>query len=95
MSGMKAHLMDTHLLVPRSRSSAKIIVKYQGHISQNMTLSGASVFNKHILCFCLISRLKMSGLFDTIGLLYWSNAVVRKVYSDILYQANYHVIMDA
>ena len=30
---MKAHLIDTHLLVPRSRSSAKVKVKYQGHVS--------------------------------------------------------------
>ena len=32
---MKAHLIGTHLLVPRSRSSAK--VKYQDQISQNLT----------------------------------------------------------
>ena len=38
---MKAHLIDTHLLVPRSRSSAKVNVKYQGHISQKMGVSGA------------------------------------------------------
>ena len=41
---MKAHLIDTHLLVPRSRSSAKVKVKYQGHISQKMGVSGALVF---------------------------------------------------
>ena len=29
---MKAHLIDTHLLVPRSRSSAKVKVEYQGHV---------------------------------------------------------------
>ena len=28
---MKAHLIDTHLLVPRSRSIAKLNVKYEGH----------------------------------------------------------------
>ena len=39
--GMKAHLIDTHLLVPRSRSSAKVEVKYQGHVSQKMGVSGA------------------------------------------------------
>ena len=38
---MKAHLIDTHLLVPRSRSSAKVKVKYQGHVSQKMGVSGA------------------------------------------------------
>ena len=48
---MKAHLIDTHLLVPRSRSSAKVKVKYQGHVSQKMGVSGASVFHKHILFF--------------------------------------------
>ena len=37
---MKAHLIDTHLLVPRSRSSAKVKVKYQGHVSQQMGVSG-------------------------------------------------------
>ena len=48
---MKAHLINTHLLVPRSRSSAKVKVKYQGHVSQKMGVSGAFVFYKHIL-FC-------------------------------------------
>ena len=43
---MKAHLIDTHLLVPRSRSSAKVKVKYQGHVSQEMGVSGALVFHK-------------------------------------------------
>ena len=46
---MKAHLIDTHLLVPRSRSSAEVKVKYQGHVSQKMGVSGALVFHKHIL----------------------------------------------
>ena len=46
---MKAHLIDTHLLVPRSRSSAKVKVKYQSHVSQKMGVSGAIVFHKHIL----------------------------------------------
>ena len=32
--GMKSHSIDTHLLVPRSRSSAKVKVKYQGNISK-------------------------------------------------------------
>ena len=54
---MKAHLIDTHLLVPRSRSSAKVKVKYQGHVSQKMGVSGALVFYKHIL-------------FDTVLILY-------------------------
>ena len=45
---MKAHLIDTHLLVPRSRSSAKVKVKYQGNVSQKMGVSGALVVHKHI-----------------------------------------------
>ena len=31
------------------RSSAKVKVKYQGHVSQKMGVSGALVFHKHIL----------------------------------------------
>ena len=46
---MKAHLIDADLLVPRSRSSAKVKVKYQCHVSQKMAVSGALVFHKHIL----------------------------------------------
>ena len=46
---MKAHLIDTHLLVPRSRSCAKVKVKYQGHVSQKIGVLGALVFHKHIL----------------------------------------------
>ena len=47
---MKAHLIDTHLLVPRSRSSAKVKVKYQGHVSQKMGVSGAlSVSQTHLV----------------------------------------------
>ena len=48
---MKVHLIDTHLLVPRSRSSEKVKVKYRGHVSQTMGVSGALVFHKHILFF--------------------------------------------
>ena len=47
---MKAHLIDTHL-VPKSRSSAKVKVRYQGHVSQKMGVSGASVLQKHILFY--------------------------------------------
>ena len=46
---MKAYLINMHLLVPRSRSSAKVTVKYKGYISQKMAVSGAFVFHKHIL----------------------------------------------
>ena len=49
---MKAHLIDTHLLVQRSWSSAKVKVKYQGHVSQKMGVLGELVFHKHIfVCF--------------------------------------------
>ena len=47
--GMKAYLNNMHLLVPRSRSSAKVKVKYKGYVSQKMAVSGAFVFHKHIL----------------------------------------------
>ena len=46
---MKAHLIDTHLLAPSSRSSAKIKVRYQGRVSQKMGVSGALVFHKHLV----------------------------------------------
>ena len=46
---MKADLIDTHLLVSRSRSSAEVKVKYQGHVSQKMGVLWALVFNKHNL----------------------------------------------
>ena len=52
---LKAHLIDKHLLVPRSRSSAQVKVKYQGHISQKMGVSGALVFHKHILFLSIFS----------------------------------------
>ena len=49
---MKAHLIDTHLLVPRSRSSAKVKVKYQDHVSQNMGVSGGiSISQTHLVFF--------------------------------------------
>ena len=46
---MKAHLINTGLLVSRSRSSAKVKVKYQSHVSQKMGVSGALVFHKNML----------------------------------------------
>ena len=46
---MKAYLIHMHLLVPRSRSSAKFKVKCKGYISQKMAFSGAFMFHKHIL----------------------------------------------
>ena len=47
---MKAHLIDNHPVVPRSRSSAKVKVKYQGHVSQKMGVSGdISVSQTHLV----------------------------------------------
>ena len=46
---MKAHLIDTHLLVPRSRSSTKVKVIYQGHVFHKMDVSGISVSPKHLV----------------------------------------------
>ena len=46
---MKAYLINLHLLVLRSMSSAKVRVKYRGYISQKMAVSMAFVFHKHIL----------------------------------------------
>ena len=46
---MKAHLIDTHLLTPKSRSSSKVKVKYQGHVSQKMGVSGGiSISRTHL-----------------------------------------------
>ena len=64
---MKAHLIDKHLLVPRSRSSAKVKVKYQGLVSQKMGVSGALVFHKHILfIICLLSLYTMAKAIEVI-----------------------------
>ena len=49
---MKANLINTHLLVPTTRLSAKVKVEYQGHNSgllKKMEVSGALVFHKHML----------------------------------------------
>ena len=55
---MKAHLIDAHLLVLRSRSSAKVKVKYQGHVSQKMGVPGTLMFHKHILFRIGLRRIK-------------------------------------
>ena len=47
---MKAYLINMHLLVPRSRSSAKVKVKYKGYISQkNGRFGGIRVSQTHIV----------------------------------------------
>ena len=69
MFGMKAHLIDTHLLVPRARSSAKVKVKYQGHVSQQMGVSRALVFHKHILYLDFAPEMKKKKAL-------WENQVI-------------------
>ena len=53
---MKEYLINMHLLVPKSRSSAKVKVKYKGYISQKMAVSEAFVFHKHILFYFLFLK---------------------------------------
>ena len=49
---MKAHCIDTYLLLPWSRSSAKVKVKYKvTFLKKKMAISGAVVFHKHILFY--------------------------------------------
>ena len=62
---MKAYLINMHLLVPRSRSSAKVKVKYKGYIPQKMAVSGAFVFHKHILFLLTLSE--ANPTFSTLG----------------------------
>ena len=50
---MKAHLIDTHLLLPRS--SAMVTVKYQGHISQKWQCQGHLCFPNTFWSFLAIS----------------------------------------
>ena len=57
---MKAYLINMHLLVPSSRLSAKVKVKYKG--LSKMAVSGAFVFHKHILF--LLSNYTLSLYYD-------------------------------
>ena len=43
---MKAYLINMHLLVPRSRSTAKVKVKYKGYISKE---NGIHVSQTHLI----------------------------------------------
>ena len=54
-----------HLLVPRSRSSAKVKVKYKGYISQKMAVSGVFVFHKHILFTICFVRYSLRYLYTS------------------------------
>ena len=60
---MKAHLIDTHPFEPKSRSYAKVEVKHQGRISQNMAVSEALVIRKKIL-FTILTLFETSPGFD-------------------------------
>ena len=49
---MKAYLINMHLLVPRSRSSVKVKVKYEGYISpKNGRFGGIRVSQTYLVCF--------------------------------------------
>ena len=59
---MKANLINTHLLVPRTRSSAKVKVEYQGHNSgllkkKNGGFGGISVSQTHVVLICDMSMI--------------------------------------
>ena len=63
---MKAHLINTHLLVPRSGSSAKVNIKYQGHVSQKMGfIGGISVSQTHLVT--LYVRVENMGIGENAG----------------------------
>ena len=75
---LKAHLIYTHLLVPRSRSSAKVKVEYQGHISQKLAIWGHYVSQTHLIVLfffhrdlaarnCLVSSCNPSTMVVKIG----------------------------
>ena len=52
---MKAYLINMHLLVPRSRSSAKVKVKCKGYISQKKGRSGGiHVSQTHLVFFSIL-----------------------------------------
>ena len=50
---MKTYLINMDLLVLRSRSTAKVKVKYKGYISQKMAVSrGIRVSQTHLVVTC-------------------------------------------
>ena len=73
---MKAYLINMHLLVPRSRSFAKVKAKYKGYISQKMAVSGAFVFHKVILFFLVFFRNTLGNAniiqFVNVNMLFWA-----------------------
>ena len=62
--GVKAHLINTQLLVPRSGSSAKVKGECQGNISLKMAVLGALLFYNHIL-FCIVRQLDQGSMLLT------------------------------
>ena len=77
--GMKACLINMHLLVPRSRSCAKVKVKYKGYIFQKIVVLGAFMFHKHILLFWCLQMLSI-----------WTSLkIFRLVRSEALYLYKY------
>ena len=55
---MKAYLINMHLLVPRSKSSAKVKVKWKGYISQKIgCFGGIHVSQTHLVTIALASSL--------------------------------------
>ena len=73
---MKAYFINTHLLVPRSWSSAKVKVKYQGHVSQTVGVVGALCFT-NTSCFIRFKGPK-SGAQE------WVNKAVLTLFNTIL-----------
>ena len=68
---MKAYLINMHLLVPRSRSSAKVEVKYKGYISQkNGRFGGIRVSQAHLVSQCFFT------MFSTVISLVCQNAAL-------------------
>ena len=63
---MRAYTINVHLLVPRSRSSAKVKVKYKGYNSQKMAVFGdIRVSQTHLVCLILqFSKFESNSTFD-------------------------------
>ena len=62
MFDMKAYLMNMHQLVSRSRSSAKVKVKYKGYISQKMAIfQGIHVSQTHLVISGAKSKNNLGG----------------------------------
>ena len=58
---MKAYLINMHLLVLRSRSSAKVKVKYKGYILKKLPFRGYSCFTNTSCFFCKMTLVLLQG----------------------------------